>query len=233
MLIIQLEEQTRIQKLQRDQDKLATCLNDVEDDNTIKLLSILIKEVKQEKTIEETEVKIKEIQMCLNETKEISFQNDYKTRITYLKDQLYELKRNKLAHVAEAEGRFRAQLAHLDHLDFVQQKSKHEEKHLRVIGIMPNIPRKQYNRKKYKEKPDYSKIISPLEIEKRGCIFFTKDHKEFIHLYNDLLINPKTMEAKTFREVLASTIHIRNSEGDIIFKYAKKAFRPVRRVKVK
>ncbi|EAC6269836.1 hypothetical protein EIP33_16580, partial [Listeria monocytogenes] len=66
-----------------------------------------------------------------------------------------------------------------------------------------------------------------------GCIFFTRDHKEFVHLYNDLLINPKTMEVKTFREVLASTIHIRNSDGDIIFKYAKNAFRPVIRMKVK
>lgn len=233
MLTVQLEGETRILKLQRDQDKLVACLNDIEDEDTRKLLSLLLNEVKQEKIIEETELKIKEIQMCLNETKEIAFQNDYKTRITYLKDQLYDLKRNKLAHVAEAEGRIRAQLAHLDHLDFVQQQSKREKNHLKVIGIMPNTPRKHYNRKKYKEKADYSKIISPLEIEKRGCIFFTKDHKEFIHLFNDLLINPKTMEAKTFREVLASTLHIRNSEGDIIFKYAKNAFRPVIRIKVK
>ncbi|HAJ9383954.1 TPA: hypothetical protein ACSK9V_002874 [Listeria innocua] len=233
MLTVQLEGETRIQKLQSDQEKLATLLNDVEDDNTRQLLSMILKEVKQEKIIEETEVKIKEIQLRLNETKEIAYQNDYKARITYLKDQLYELKRNKLAHVAEAEGRFRAQLAHLDHLVFVQQQSKREKEHLRVIGIMPNVPRRQYNRKKYKEKPDYSKIISPLEIEKRGCIFFTRDHKEFVHLYNDLLINPKTMEVKTFREVLASTIHIRNSDGDIIFKYAKNAFRPVIRMKVK
>ncbi|HBK0116899.1 TPA: hypothetical protein LET59_003035, partial [Listeria monocytogenes] len=109
MLTVQLEGETRIQKLQSDQEKLATLLNDVEDDNTRQLLSMILKEVKQEKIIEETEVKIKEIQLRLNETKEIAYQNDYKARITYLKDQLYELKRNKLAHVAEAEGRFRAQ----------------------------------------------------------------------------------------------------------------------------
>lgn len=49
MLTVQLEGETRIQKLQSDQEKLATLLNDVEDDNTRQLLSMILKEVKQEK----------------------------------------------------------------------------------------------------------------------------------------------------------------------------------------
>ncbi|MBC1420161.1 hypothetical protein [Listeria fleischmannii] len=226
------KEKTRSNMLKQDQHILEECLKQVEDEKSKTLLRLLLKEIAQEHMIVETELNIQAIRTCLQQTDEEARQKDYKSRLCYMQDQLYHMKKNQIAHLAEAEGRVRAQLAHQDQLAFVQKQSQKQKKEKRVIGLLPNVPRKNWNRKKYKEKADCTKIITPLEMEKRGCIFFTRDHKEYVHLYNDILINPKTMEAKSFREVLATTLHVRNSEGEMIFKYAKNAFRPVIRRKI-
>ncbi|MBC2164847.1 hypothetical protein [Listeria booriae] len=226
------KEKSRSSMLKQDQHTLEECLKQLEDEKSKTFLQLVLKEVVQEHMIVETELNIQAIKTCLEQTEEEAKQKDYKSRIRYMQDQLYNMKEHQIAHLAEAEGRVRAQLAHKDQLAFIQQQNKHRKTEKRVTGILPNVPRKNLNRKKYKEKADCSKVISPLEIEKRGCIFFTRDHKEYVHLYNDILINPSTMEVKTFREVLASTLHVRNSEGEMIFKYAKHAFRPVIRRKI-
>ncbi|MGJ8730935.1 hypothetical protein ACRW9N_10750 [Listeria aquatica] len=227
MMLTEEKSQNRVKQLRKDQEQVKQCLKLSQDDYTKQLLQQTLQALTQEHLIEETEANIRAIKYCQQDTEDEAKKRDYQGRIHYMQDQLYELKKHRAGHVAEIGARIRAQLAHQDQLAFLQQQAdkRPEEPPKRIL--FPHVPRKKRNPKKWKRLIDYRKTVSSLEMEQRGCIFFTKDRREYIHLYNDLLVDPVTMNVKPFREVLAVTQHIRNSEGEMLYKYSKQAFRPI------
>lgn len=228
MLATQKKVTNRTKKLNLDREQLEYFKKQMQDNYTKQLIEKVIQTITLEHSIEELEENIRAFQM----TKPIGSKEQHQQRVCLMQDQLYTLKKKRAASNLKTETHIRSQLAHQDQLQHTEKQVKKQAVTQLKMATLANVPRKKRNSKKWKLVPLYKVIVSPLEIEKKGCIFFTKDRKEFVSLYNDLLINPTTLELKTFREVLAVTQHVRNSDGEIIYKYSKNAFRPVKWLRV-